>query len=158
MCGRGGLALLPWRPPPCTVPPRLRPPPLNPSTAPPPLPPGCQTGDVVIFHPTKGVGRGGSLFDDDVFIKRVVATAGEAGGGGGAPGGGALRQLPPTPSTARSRRGDSRPPPPPTPPPPAGDTVEVRGGRLIVNGRPRAEPYIAEAPKYELAALTVPEG
>jgi signal peptidase I len=35
-------------------------------------------GDVVIFHPAKGVGRGGGLFDDDVFIKRVVAVAGDS--------------------------------------------------------------------------------
>lgn len=34
------------------------------------------TGDVVIFHPVKGVGRGG-LFGDDVFIKRIVAVAGD---------------------------------------------------------------------------------
>jgi signal peptidase I len=74
----------------------------------------ARPGDVIIFHPTKGVGRGGGLFDDDVFIKRVVAVA--------------------------------------------GDTVAVRGGRLEVNGAPRAEPYIAEAPRYELAPLTVPPG
>lgn len=34
------------------------------------------TGDIVIFHPVKGVGRGG-LFGDDVFIKRIVAVAGD---------------------------------------------------------------------------------
>ena len=73
-----------------------------------------QTGDVIIFHPTKGVGRGGGLFDDDVFIKRIVATA--------------------------------------------GDTVEVRNGRLVVNREERKEPYIFEMPKYELAQLTVPAG
>lgn len=69
-------------------------------------------GDVIIFHPTKGVGRGGGLFDDDVFIKRIVAVA--------------------------------------------GDTVEVRRGRLIVNGEARKEPYINELPKYELDKYTVP--
>jgi signal peptidase I len=67
------------------------------------------------LHPAEGVGRGGNwLLDDDVFIKRVVALA--------------------------------------------GDTVEVKGGRLIVNGMPRKEPYINEKPKYELAKLTIPEG
>jgi signal peptidase I len=71
-------------------------------------------GDVIIFHPTKGVGRGGGIFDDDVFIKRIVATA--------------------------------------------GDTVEVRRGRLIVNDVARKEPYINEMPKYEMDKLTVPAG
>lgn len=33
-------------------------------------------GDVIIFHPGQGIGRGGSWFDDDVFIKRIVAAAG----------------------------------------------------------------------------------
>lgn len=41
---------------------------------------------------------------------------------------------------------------------PAGDRVEVRGGRLVVNGQPRNEPYIFEAPKYELPELVVPPG
>ena len=72
------------------------------------------TGDVIIFHPTKGVGRGGGIFDDDVFIKRIVATA--------------------------------------------GDTVEVRRGRLIVNNIARKEPYINEMPKYEMEKFTVPAG
>jgi signal peptidase I len=72
-------------------------------------------GDVVIFHPP--FDRPGSnpltrVFDDDVFIKRVVAVA--------------------------------------------GDTVEVKGGRLYVNGRPRDEPYIKERPAYTLAPSTVP--
>jgi signal peptidase I len=71
-------------------------------------------GDVVIFHPQRGIGADGSLFDDNVFIKRVVAVA--------------------------------------------GDTVEVRNGRLIVNGVPRHEPYINEMPKYELPQLAVPNG
>ncbi|PSC70013.1 chloroplast processing peptidase-like isoform X1 [Micractinium conductrix] len=72
------------------------------------------TGDVIIFRPARGVGRDSSWLDDNVFIKRIVAVA--------------------------------------------GDTVEVRGGRLIVNGQSRTEPYIYEMPKYELPLLTVPEG
>ena len=72
-------------------------------------------GDVVIFHPP--FDRPGSnaltrIFDDDVFIKRVVAVA--------------------------------------------GDTVEVAGGRLIVNGVARDEPYINERPAYTLPRLVVP--
>ena len=34
-------------------------------------------GDVVIFHPPEGVVTRSSWFDDDVFIKRVVAVAGD---------------------------------------------------------------------------------
>lgn len=71
-------------------------------------------GDIIIFHPAKGVGRGGSFLDDDVFIKRIVAVA--------------------------------------------GDTVEVRNGKLIVNGEVRSEPYVAEPPKYQLPQITVPRG
>jgi len=33
-------------------------------------------GDVIIFHPARGVGRS-SFFDDDVFIKRIVAVSGD---------------------------------------------------------------------------------
>ena len=34
------------------------------------------SGDVIIFHPTEGVGAKGFL-GDDVFIKRVVAVEGD---------------------------------------------------------------------------------
>lgn len=40
----------------------------------------------------------------------------------------------------------------------AGDRVEVRGGRLFVNGAPVREPYLAEPPAYTLAPLAVPAG
>lgn len=40
----------------------------------------------------------------------------------------------------------------------AGDTVEVKRGRLVVNGVPRDEPYIKERPEYVLEKTTVPEG
>ncbi|MFN5516392.1 MAG: signal peptidase I [Cyanobacteriota bacterium] len=39
-----------------------------------------------------------------------------------------------------------------------GDTVSVEGGRVYRNGQPLAESYPAETPRYQLAALTVPEG
>jgi len=39
-----------------------------------------------------------------------------------------------------------------------GDSVQVKNGRLIVNGTPRNEPYINEKPKYTLGKFTVPEG
>lgn len=42
--------------------------------------------------------------------------------------------------------------------PAAGDSVEVRGGKLVVNGLPRTETYINEAPSYVLQRLVVPEG
>ena len=35
----------------------------------------------------------------------------------------------------------------------AGDTVEVRNGRLSINGVPREEPYIFETPKCVLNPL-----
>ncbi len=75
---------------------------------------GPETEDVIIFHPAKGVGRGGGLLDDDVFIKRIVAVE--------------------------------------------GDEVQVKGGKLIVNGIARNEPYINEKPNYTLGKFTVPEG
>ena len=34
-------------------------------------------GDVIIFHPAKGIGNGSSFLDDDVFIKRIVAVEGD---------------------------------------------------------------------------------
>jgi signal peptidase I len=37
----------------------------------------------------------------------------------------------------------------------AGDTVEVKNGKLIVNDVPRNEPYLMEAPAYQLKRLTV---
>ncbi len=41
------------------------------------------SGDVVIFRPAKGVGRDSSWFDDNVFIKRIVAVEGGWVGGCG---------------------------------------------------------------------------
>jgi Signal peptidase, peptidase S26 len=37
----------------------------------------------------------------------------------------------------------------------AGDTVEVKNGKLIVNDVPRNEPYLMEPPAYQLKRLTV---
>jgi signal peptidase I len=38
----------------------------------------------------------------------------------------------------------------------AGDRVEVRDGRLLVNDEPVDEPYLQERPSYRMAALVVP--
>lgn len=38
-----------------------------------------------------------------------------------------------------------------------GDTVEVRNGRVIVNGEALTEPYIAQAPEYIMKKITVPD-
>lgn len=39
-----------------------------------------------------------------------------------------------------------------------GDVVAVRNGQVIVNGHALTEPYIAQAPAYTVAPLTVPPG
>ena len=39
-----------------------------------------------------------------------------------------------------------------------GDTVEVRKGKLVLNGVPMTEPFILEPPAYSLPPQTVPEG
>jgi signal peptidase I len=39
-----------------------------------------------------------------------------------------------------------------------GDTVEVKGGKVYVNGTALEEPYIKAPPAYEYGPLTVPEG
>jgi signal peptidase I len=39
-----------------------------------------------------------------------------------------------------------------------GDRLEVHDHQVIVNGQTLSEPYIAEAPAYEMPALTVPAG
>ncbi|KAI8463508.1 MAG: peptidase S24/S26A/S26B/S26C [Monoraphidium minutum] len=39
-----------------------------------------------------------------------------------------------------------------------GDTVEVRGGTLYVNGAARPEPFLLERPTYSLAKVVVPQG
>ncbi|MBZ0268446.1 signal peptidase I [bacterium] len=40
----------------------------------------------------------------------------------------------------------------------AGDEVEIRRGRVFVNGEALTEPYIAEPPRYVLRTMTVPPG
>jgi signal peptidase I len=40
----------------------------------------------------------------------------------------------------------------------AGQTVEVRGGQVIVDGVVQDEPYLEEAPSYEYGPITVAEG
>lgn len=39
-----------------------------------------------------------------------------------------------------------------------GDRVEVRRGRLVLNGAAVTEPYLREQPKYTLKATQVPPG
>jgi len=39
-----------------------------------------------------------------------------------------------------------------------GDTVEVKGGTLFVNGEAQEEPFIAEQPDYVMPRTSVPEG
>jgi len=39
-----------------------------------------------------------------------------------------------------------------------GDTVAVKGGKVIVNGEPLVEPYIQAPPNYVMQQITVPEG
>jgi signal peptidase I len=38
-----------------------------------------------------------------------------------------------------------------------GDQIQVQSGQVFRNGQPLAESYIAEPPKYEMPAVTVPE-
>jgi signal peptidase I len=40
----------------------------------------------------------------------------------------------------------------------AGDTVEVKGGRVWVNGDPIAEPYLGAPPSYRVPPVVVPQG
>jgi len=39
-----------------------------------------------------------------------------------------------------------------------GDQIQVQGGQMILNGQPLPEAYIAEAPQYEMPAVTIPSG
>jgi signal peptidase I len=39
-----------------------------------------------------------------------------------------------------------------------GERVEIRNGKVFVNGRALAEPYIKDPPLYEMPLLVVPEG
>jgi signal peptidase I len=40
----------------------------------------------------------------------------------------------------------------------AGQSVEVRDGQVLVDGEVLDEPYVAEAPRYTVGPLRVPEG
>lgn len=73
-----------------------------------------QRGDVVIFVPPSAVLSTIGAADGEVFIKRVVAVA--------------------------------------------GDTVGVHAGRLVLNGTPVEEPFVAERSRYELQPKVVPAG
>ncbi len=39
-----------------------------------------------------------------------------------------------------------------------GDTIQVTGGKVLVNEKPLSEPYIAQKPNYNFGPVTVPEG
>ncbi|WZN64871.1 chloroplast processing peptidase [Chloropicon roscoffensis] len=39
----------------------------------------------------------------------------------------------------------------------AGDTVEVKRGKVYINGAPTSETFVAEAPKYTMGAVKVPD-
>jgi signal peptidase I len=39
-----------------------------------------------------------------------------------------------------------------------GNLIEVRGGKVFLNGRPLEEPYLADLPRYELPRRQVPSG
>ncbi len=39
-----------------------------------------------------------------------------------------------------------------------GDTVEIKGGYVYVNGNRLAEPYIKDNPNYDIPARTIPQG
>ena len=69
-------------------------------------------GDIIIFHPVEELQKAG--YDaSEVFIKRVIATA--------------------------------------------GDTVEVKRGKVYINGSPLSETFVAEAPKYAMPPVLVPD-
>lgn len=40
----------------------------------------------------------------------------------------------------------------------SGETVEVKDGKVLINGRPIDEPYLAEKPAYHFGPITVPQG
>ncbi|MGR6835861.1 signal peptidase I [Syntrophomonas erecta] len=39
-----------------------------------------------------------------------------------------------------------------------GETVEMKNGRVLINGRPLSEPYLAEELDYEYGPVVIPEG
>lgn len=39
-----------------------------------------------------------------------------------------------------------------------GETVEIAGGQVLINGEPLEEPYIAESPRYHFGPVEIPSG
>ena len=39
-----------------------------------------------------------------------------------------------------------------------GETIQVTEGRVLINGQPLPEPYIVEAPQYDMPAVRIPPG
>ncbi|MBC8122639.1 MAG: signal peptidase I [Gemmatimonadaceae bacterium] len=39
-----------------------------------------------------------------------------------------------------------------------GDTIQVTGGKVVINGVPQQESFIAQPPEYEMPTMRVPEG
>jgi signal peptidase I len=137
-----------------------------------------RVGDIVIFKPPpfEGKQQARNWFDgENIFIKRVVATAGDT-----IEVRGLLHHWPRPPvhpvlawphcnpwvgricTSERTHCCPLHAPAcagvPPRPRESALPCVQVKNGRVLLNGKPRSEPYILEPPEYNMARVRVPEG